>query len=95
MTSHDPIFDPHTVHHRGFGPIERAVRPATGGSLASGRISDATWFDSRRLLVDDASLVELVAVIGSWSLFSNFLRTLDVPLEDSIEPWPPDGARPV
>lgn len=40
------------------------------------------------------ALVELVVAIGNWRLFSSLLRTLGVPLEDGIAPWPPDGASP-
>ena len=81
-------------NHDGFGPAERAVLAATDDSLATGVISDETWALCCDALVEDALLVELVAVIGNWSLFSNLLRTLNVPLEDGVVPWPPDGIAP-
>jgi alkylhydroperoxidase family enzyme len=80
--------------HDDFGPRERAVLAATDESLAGGTISDATWARCREAVADDAQLVELVAVIGTWTLFSGLLRSLDVPLEDGVEPWPPDGVAP-
>ena len=37
---------------------------------------------------------KLVIAIGNWRLFSALLRSLDVPLEDGVAPWPPDGRAP-
>ena len=80
--------------HSGYGGIERAVLAATDEVLASGIISDGTWQSLRDELDDDGVLFELVVAIGNWQLFSNLLRTLKVPLEDGVQPWPPDGRRP-
>lgn len=80
-------------NHAGFGPVERAVLAATDDSLATGRISDESWAACAATL-GDADLVELVAVIGNWTLFSNLLRSLEVPLEAGLQPWPPDGQAP-
>ena len=78
-----------------FGPVERAVLAATDETLARGTISDATWSACAEALGGDpALLVELVAVIGNWRLFSSLLRSLAVPLEDGVAPWPPDGVAP-
>ncbi len=81
-------------NHDGFGDPERAVLAATDDSLTAGVISDESWASCRLCFPDDAMLVELVAVIGNWTLFSNLLRSLDVPLEDGVAPWPPDGQAP-
>lgn len=80
-------------NHDGFGPTERAVLAATDESLATGRISDATWAACAEIF-EPPELIELVAVIGNWTLFSNLLRTLEVPLEEGVAPWPPDGRAP-
>jgi alkylhydroperoxidase family enzyme len=78
-----------------FGPVERAVLAATDEVIAHGAISDETWAEcSQSLGGDPALLVELVAVIANWQLFSTVLRSLAVPLEDGVDPWPPDGHRP-
>lgn len=78
-----------------FGEAERAVLAATDETLRDGTISDATWTACEHALHgDDAVLVELVAAIGNWRLFSALLRSLDVPLEDGIDAWPPEGAGP-
>jgi len=80
-------------NHAGFGPVERAVLAATDDSLATGMIGDESWAACAEAF-DESELVELVAVIGNWTLFSNLLRSLDVLLEDGLDPWPPDGLSP-
>jgi alkylhydroperoxidase family enzyme len=78
-----------------LGVAERAVLAATDETLDTGRISADTWVRCAEALGrDDAQLVEMVIAIGNWRLFSSFLLSLDVPLEDGVEPWPPDGLRP-
>ena len=82
-------------HSDRFGSVEIAVLAATDETIADGTISDATWAAcSDALGGDPGLLVELVAVIGNWRLFSALLRSLAVPLEDGVDPWPPDGRRP-
>lgn len=84
--------------HDGFGPAERAVLAATDETLDSGAISAATW----GALVDrvgggdegERILLEVVAVIGAWRMVASWLRSLEVPLEDGVAPWPPDGTAP-
>lgn len=83
----------HGPDHPAFGPVERAVLGATDDVLSTGQVS-APSFEACRTHLDDAALVELVAVIGNWSMFSSLLRSLEVPLEDGVEPWPPDGVAP-
>jgi len=77
-----------------FGAAEQAVLQATDETLESGAISAGTWAECAAAIGDDAQLVELVVAIGNWRLFSALLLSLDVPLEDGVEPWPPDGRRP-
>jgi alkylhydroperoxidase family enzyme len=77
-----------------FGSIEQSVLAATDETLETGTISAATMTACAEHLGDDAELVELVVAIGNWRLFSALLRSLDVPLEDGVAPWPPDGLVP-
>jgi hypothetical protein len=39
-------------------------------------------------------LIELVTAIGAWRMIASILRTLQVPLEDGVASWPPDGRSP-
>ena len=76
-----------------FGPLERAVLTATDETLADGRISEATWTECAGHL-GPCELVELVVAIGNWNMVAQLLLSLDVPLEDGVEPWPPDSRTP-
>lgn len=78
-----------------FDARDRAVLAATDETLRDGRISDATWSECARYLPSPAEQIELVAAIGNWRMISSVLRSLEVPLEDGVAPWPPDGAKPV
>ena len=76
-----------------FDPTDRAVLAATDEVLTSGAVTDQTWAICPGLL-DDPQLVELVAIIANWRLFASVLLSLRVPLEDDVDPWPPDGRHP-
>lgn len=81
-------------NHAAYGPAERAVLAATDETLDGGTISAATWHECESCLEKPEALLELVVAIGNWRLFSSLLRSLQVPLEDDVEAWPPDGSRP-
>ena len=76
-----------------FGAAERAVLAATDETVREGRVSDRTWAACASVL-DEHELLELVAAIGCWRMVASLLETLVVPLEDGVEPWPPDGVSP-
>lgn len=78
---------------RCFSALERAALAATDETLQDGHISNRTWSRLAKHLPAD-QLVELVIAIGNWNMFSQLLQSLAVPLEDGIEPWPPDGRAP-
>ncbi len=80
--------------NRDLGDAERAVLQATDDTLEHGAISAETWRACERVLPGREELLELVAAIGNWSLFSQLLQSLEIPLEDGVTPWPPDGERP-
>jgi alkylhydroperoxidase family enzyme len=80
--------------YAGFGAAERAVLAATDETLETGAISAATWRACEAALGTAESLLELVAAIGNWRLFSSLLRSLEIPLEEGVASWPPDGRRP-
>lgn len=81
-------------HHAAFGPAERAVLAATDETVANGTISAATWSLLEAHLETPEERLELVAAIGNWRLFSSLLRSLEIPLEEGVTPWPPDGKTP-
>lgn len=77
-----------------FGPADRAVLAAADDTLENGKISDAVWAECERNLKEPALLIEMVLAIANWTLFSQLLQSLQVPLEEGAVPWPPDGVRP-
>jgi alkylhydroperoxidase family enzyme len=38
--------------------------------------------------------IELVTAVGCWQLVSKLARSLEIPLEEGIDSWPPDGQHP-
>lgn len=81
--------------YEGFGPAERAVLAATDETLEAGVVSALTWQACVDHVSDDPQiLLELVSAIGLWRMVSGVLRTLDIPLEDGVDPWPPTGDSP-
>ncbi|GFG75607.1 carboxymuconolactone decarboxylase family protein [Mycobacterium botniense] len=81
--------------YRGFGPVERAVLAATDDVVRDGAVSAESWAACARELSDRAVLIELVTAIGAWRMIASILHSLEVPLEDGVESWPPDGRAPV
>ncbi len=74
--------------------LDRVVLSAVDDTLGDGRISDDVWNNCVLLLREPEKLVELVIIIGNWTMFSQLLRSFDVPLEEGSQPWPPDGVAP-
>ncbi|MDP1806882.1 MAG: carboxymuconolactone decarboxylase family protein [Acidimicrobiales bacterium] len=77
-----------------FDRADRAVLAATDETLGAGAISARTWAELEATVPDDGARLEVVVAIANWSMFAQLLRTLEVPLEDGVDPWPPDGAVP-
>ncbi|BBY08478.1 carboxymuconolactone decarboxylase family protein [Mycobacterium noviomagense] len=79
----------------GFGPVERAVLTATDDVVRDGAVSAESWAACERELdADPAVLIELVTAIAAWRMIATVVRSLDVPLEDGVASWPPDGQAP-
>jgi len=74
-----------------FGPAERAVLAATDETLATGRVSPETLAHCRKQLGDEVRCIELVAAIATWRAISQIARSLEIPLEEGVDSWPPDG----
>lgn len=78
-----------------FGPAERAVLTATDEVVTDGAVTAATWRSCVDHVSDDPQvLLEIVTAIGTWRMVASILQSLDVPLEDGLAPWPPDGEGP-
>ena len=80
--------------HQGWSAADRAVLAATDETLEAGAISAETWALCTAVLPSVEEQIELVSAIGTWRMISQVLRSLEVPLEDGVAPWPPDGAAP-
>lgn len=80
--------------HDHWSAVDRAVLAATDETLESGTICEATWKACCEALPDPQQQLELVGAIGTWRMISGLLRSLQVPLEDGVAPWPPDGLAP-
>jgi alkylhydroperoxidase family enzyme len=81
--------------HQGFGAAERAVLAATDEVVRDGAVSRETWSACERELgSNSAVLVELVTAIGAWRMIASILHSLEVPLEEGVSSWPPDGQPP-
>jgi alkylhydroperoxidase family enzyme len=80
-----------------FSDADRAVLAATDETLEAGAISPDTWTTLESEIGDPNDptvLIELVAAIGTWRMISSVLRSLEIPLEDGVALWPPDGEIP-
>ena len=77
-----------------FDRADRAVLAATDETLGAGAISARTWAELEATVPDEKALLEVVVAIANWSMFAQLLRTLEVPLDHGVDPWPPDGAVP-
>jgi alkylhydroperoxidase family enzyme len=77
-----------------FGEAERAALAATDETLETGTLSEETWALCERHLGGAEECIELVAAIGAWRLISQLARSFEVPLEEGVDSWPPDGIAP-
>jgi alkylhydroperoxidase family enzyme len=77
-----------------FGEAERAVLMATDETIESGTLSAETWAHCRRHLGSPGACVELVTVIATWRFISQVARSLEIPVEEGVASWPPDGIAP-
>lgn len=81
--------------YEGFGPAERAVLAATDDVVRKGAVSADSWAACERELHGETTvLIELITAIGAWRMVASMLRSLEVPLEEGVSSWPPDGVSP-
>lgn len=95
VTAEDLLGVRNWKEYDGFGPVERAVLAATDDVVRDGAVSAENWAVCKREVSSDpAVLVELVAAIGAWRMIASILHSLQVPLEEGLTSWPPDGLEP-
>lgn len=78
----------------GFDEAEHAALRAVDDVAATGEISPQTWGELREALPEESLRVELAMLVTTYSAVSSLLRSLEVPLEEGVDPWPPDGRAP-
>jgi alkylhydroperoxidase family enzyme len=76
-----------------FGKSERTVLEVTDQLLETGDAPKAL-IDACIELFGRNATVELVTAVGTWRLVSKFTKALEIPLEEGIASWPPDGLQP-
>ena len=76
-----------------LGAAERSVISATDDVLNKGSITNESWQACAGFLKTHEERLELVAAICNWNTFSILLKSLNIPLEEGTEAWPPDGVR--
>jgi alkylhydroperoxidase family enzyme len=77
-----------------FGDADRAVLAATDETVERGTIGPETWTACVEHVGGAAELVDLVTAIATWRFISSVVSSLEIPLEEGLEPWPPDGVAP-
>lgn len=83
------VRDWRSVQH--FGEAERAVLAATDETLAHGSVSEETFARCLEHVGDEVACIELIGAISTWRSISQIVKSLDIPLEVGVTPWPPDG----
>jgi len=73
---------------------ERIVVRVVDEVLDQVRVTPATLAEVRDMLGDDRALLELVMIPACYRAIGTLLLSFGVPLEDGVEPWPPDGRAP-
>jgi alkylhydroperoxidase family enzyme len=76
-----------------FSDADRAALAAADDVVANGVVGDASWAGLRSHFTEP-ELLEIVAVLATWHYVSVLVRSLRVPLDEGMTPWPPDGTAP-
>jgi alkylhydroperoxidase family enzyme len=75
-------------------PAARAVLTVVDEALDQHEVAPSTLAAARSALHDDSALMEVLVLPGLYRTIATVLQTLDVPLEEGREQWPPDGVKP-
>ncbi|HQQ64250.1 MAG TPA: carboxymuconolactone decarboxylase family protein [Pseudomonadales bacterium] len=77
-----------------FNEAEKTVLAATDALLDNRKIPDHIWQQLKTFFGTDKALIEVVTCIGNWHMFALILNALEVPLDEGMSSWPPDGIAP-
>jgi hypothetical protein len=61
--------------------------------VGGGQITSSRWVELREHYSQSMQL-EITAVIATWHYVSVLVRSLQVPLDEGMAAWPPDGIGP-
>jgi len=76
-----------------FGDDEKALLAAVDALLDEGSLPDELARDCLARFGRD-STIEIATAVGAWRLVSKVTNSLQIPLEEGIASWPPDGKQP-
>jgi 4-carboxymuconolactone decarboxylase len=76
-----------------FGDDEKTLLAAVDALLERGTLSADLVSQCLERFGRNAT-IELATAVGTWRLVSKLAKTLQIPLEEGIASWPPDGKQP-
>ena len=76
-----------------FGDDEKTLLAAVDSLIEQGTLSSELASECLERLGRNAT-IELATAVGAWRLVSKVTNALEIPLEEGISSWPPDGKRP-
>ena len=74
--------------------LDRCAIAVVDEVLGGVEVSPPTLASARALIGDDRAVLELLTIPGLYRTIGTLLLSGAVPLEDHVEPWPPDGRSP-
>lgn len=75
--------------------LDKIVMQAVDDTLEHGCILTETWKGLGTQGLDDQQKLEVIACIANWRGFSQLLRSLEIPLDEGLSSWPPNGIAPI
>lgn len=70
---------------------DKAVLAATDDTLKNGFVSADTWELMTKAYPSTEEQLEILAAIANWRSISQILLSLEIPLDEGMESWPPDN----
>lgn len=70
---------------------DKTVLAATDDTLSHGKVSESTWQLMEKHFPSIEEKLEILAAIANWRGISQLLLSLQIPLDEGMVSWPPDG----